>query len=155
MGNPARGADFIAETREQFLVRCGGFRKEFQRHRLAQHQVVSAIDFAHSALAQRSDDAVALAEQRAGKKRPRRRCWRRKGWRSIGWPLAAAAKRWSRWATGTGPLAATPHAGQYRQSSGISVEQYRHKAIETRITKIGAIASGLKQETMMAADERR
>ena len=40
--------------------------QELERHGLAQHQVGGAIDFAHAAAAQQSDDAIAAAQQRAG-----------------------------------------------------------------------------------------
>ena len=70
MGNPARGADFIAKACEQFFVPRGGFRKEFQGHRLAQHQVVGAIDFPHSSPPEYGHDSVPLRQKRSGKKTP-------------------------------------------------------------------------------------
>ena len=45
----------------------GFFGQEFQRDGLAQRQVRGAVDFAHAAAAQQSEDAVTAAEQRAGK----------------------------------------------------------------------------------------
>jgi hypothetical protein len=67
MRHPASGADFIAEAVEQLLVAGGGFRKEFQGHRLAQHQIVSAVDFAHSAPAEQGHNSVPLGQQGSGK----------------------------------------------------------------------------------------
>jgi hypothetical protein len=41
-------------------------REEFQCDRLAQLQIICAIDLAHSAAAEQPDDAVAVHENRAG-----------------------------------------------------------------------------------------
>ena len=62
----ARDAHLVVELRE----RCGslgdGRRQELQRDRLAEREVVGAVDLAHAAAADQADDAVALGQQRAG-----------------------------------------------------------------------------------------
>ena len=66
VGDLARHAHLAVESLQQPLVLGGFFGQEFQRHRLAQHQVGGAIDFAHAAAAQQADDAIPPAQQRAG-----------------------------------------------------------------------------------------
>ena len=56
------------KTLEQALVLRGLFGQELQRHRLAEGEVGSAVDFAHAAAAQQSDDAIASAQQGAREK---------------------------------------------------------------------------------------
>ena len=43
-----------------------GFGQEFQRHGLIQREIVGAVDFAHAAFAEQSDDAVAPGQQSSG-----------------------------------------------------------------------------------------
>ena len=66
MRDLAGDADFAVKTLEQALVLRGLFGQELQRHRLAEGEVGSAVDFAHAAAAEQPDDAVASAQQRAG-----------------------------------------------------------------------------------------
>ena len=49
--NPARDADFVAETLQQSLVFTGFLGQEFESNRLAQSEIVGAIDLAHAAAA--------------------------------------------------------------------------------------------------------
>jgi hypothetical protein len=55
-------AHFVAEAGEDLLVPCHFNRQEFQCHRLAEDQIIGAVDLAHSALAQNADDPVALVQ---------------------------------------------------------------------------------------------
>ena len=66
MRDLAGDADFAVKALQQVLVLRGFLGQELQRHGLAQREVGGAIDFAHAAAAQQSDDAVASAQQRAG-----------------------------------------------------------------------------------------
>ena len=68
MRDLAGDADFAVKTLEQALVLRGLFGQELQRHRLAEGEVGSAVDFAHAAAAQQSDDAIASAQQGAREK---------------------------------------------------------------------------------------
>jgi len=66
MRDLAREAHFPMKARE-----CGGilletFREKFHGDGLAEFHVVSAIDFAHAAFAEKGDDAVAADERGAG-----------------------------------------------------------------------------------------
>ena len=63
-----RHADFGVELREPAGVAVDVGRQELQRDRLAELQVVGAVDLAHAAAAQAADDAVAAAEEGAGRK---------------------------------------------------------------------------------------
>src|SRR6185369_1229405 len=65
MGNLAGDADFSVKAFEQARVAGGGFGQEFQCDRLAEGKIGGAVDFAHPAFAEESDDAVASTEQRA------------------------------------------------------------------------------------------
>ena len=47
-------------------------RKELQRNRLPQLQIIGAIDFPHSAAAEQPDDAVAVGQDRSGSESSRR-----------------------------------------------------------------------------------
>ena len=74
----ARHAHLAVEALQQTRVRGRFRRQEFQRHRLAQHQIGGAIDLAHAAAAQQADDAVAAAQQGPGDEiglRPRSEWW--------------------------------------------------------------------------------
>ena len=66
VGDLAGHAHFAVEPFQQTRVGRGFDGQEFERHRLAQHQVGGAIDLAHAAAAEQSDDAVAAAQQSAG-----------------------------------------------------------------------------------------
>src|SRR5690349_9024544 len=60
------GARLLAQTRDQAWIVVA---HELQGHRLAERQIVRAIDLAHAAAAEQADDPVARAEQRAGRER--------------------------------------------------------------------------------------
>jgi hypothetical protein len=58
-------ANFGAEAFERLWIRIR--REEFESYRLAEREIVGAVDFTHSALAEESDDPVALSEHRTGR----------------------------------------------------------------------------------------
>jgi len=62
----ARHAHFAMEPFEQSLIPASFRRQELERHRLPQHQVRGAVNFAHPAASQQADDAVSPAQQCAG-----------------------------------------------------------------------------------------
>ena len=68
MGDLARQADFGVELGEARGVAVERFGEELERDRLAELQVVGAIDLAHAAAAEPADDAVTAVEDRAGRK---------------------------------------------------------------------------------------
>ena len=55
----------VAEPGEGGLAHVGG-REELEGDRLVEDQIVGAVDLAHAALAEPSEDAVAAGEHRAG-----------------------------------------------------------------------------------------
>src|SRR5258708_36671843 len=55
-------ANFIVETRQHARILRGGFRQKFESHGLAQAQVVGAVNFAHPAFAEASEDPVTFRE---------------------------------------------------------------------------------------------
>ena len=59
-------AHLLMEPRARSFVPHHRVRQEFQRDRLRQPQVLRAINLAHSAFAEKRDDAIALGEGRAG-----------------------------------------------------------------------------------------
>ena len=61
----AGDAHFTVEALQQTGVGRGFRGQEFEGHRLAQHHIGSAIDFAHAAAAEQPDNAVAAAQQGA------------------------------------------------------------------------------------------
>ena len=63
----ARDAHLGVEALEAVLLRSESPRQELQRDRLAELQVVGAIDLAHAAAPEQADDPVALGEHRAGR----------------------------------------------------------------------------------------
>ena len=65
-----RHPHFGVELRQARGIAIDVGRQELQRDRLAELQIVGAIDLAHAAAAQPSDDAVAAAEKGSGGKRP-------------------------------------------------------------------------------------
>ena len=65
MGDQARHADLSVEALQQALIARCLFGQELQSDGLPQREVGGAIDFAHPAAAQQTDDAVAPAEQRS------------------------------------------------------------------------------------------
>ena len=82
MGDLAGRAHLVVEPIAPAGVVGQGLGQELEGHRLAEPQVVRAVDLAHAAAAEQGDDAVAVGEQRArarsaaaGVARPRRRCW--------------------------------------------------------------------------------
>jgi hypothetical protein len=68
MGDEAGDADFPVESLEQTLIARGLFGEELECYGLTEGKVGGAVDFAHAASPQKLDDAVAAAEQGAGKK---------------------------------------------------------------------------------------
>ena len=66
MRNLARNADLVQKPLEQDTVGGQRRRQEFQRDRLAQLQIGSAVDLAHPAPADERDDAVAAGDKSAG-----------------------------------------------------------------------------------------
>jgi hypothetical protein len=73
MRHLAREADLVEQAIELLRVAVEMLGKELQCDRLAEFEVVGAIDLAHSAAAQEPDDSVALRENRAWEK-PRGLC---------------------------------------------------------------------------------
>ena len=65
-----RDADFIVESRQSIGIGRSGLGQKFQRDLLAQPKIGGAIYFAHAAAAEQSEDAIALGDQGARKKRP-------------------------------------------------------------------------------------
>jgi hypothetical protein len=61
----ARDADLVVKASQQIHVAARGFGKKFERHRLAQDQIVGAKHFAHPAFTQPGDDAIAAGQKRA------------------------------------------------------------------------------------------
>ena len=59
-------AHFVAEAVERLRVVRRGLGQKLERDRLVERQVVGAINFAHAALSEQGDDAVAAAQQNAG-----------------------------------------------------------------------------------------
>ena len=65
MRDLARDAHLGVEALEAVLLRSESPRQELQRDRLAELQVVGAVDLAHAAAAEQADDPVALGEDRS------------------------------------------------------------------------------------------
>ena len=82
--------------------------QELQRDRLAELEVVGAVDLAHAAAAEQADDPVALREHRAGQEVPR--C-RSRGRPENGEPPAAGVLRVG---SSSEPETAAPHEPQKR-----------------------------------------
>src|SRR5688572_22008220 len=59
-------ADFLIEPLDLVGIAADALRKELQRDRLAELDVVGAIDFAHTATTEKGDDAIALSQESAG-----------------------------------------------------------------------------------------
>ena len=68
MRNLARNAHFAVEPVERYFVVRYGFGQKLQRYRLAQFEIIGAIDLAHAALSEDADDAVTLGQQHARRK---------------------------------------------------------------------------------------
>ena len=68
MRDLAREADLGVKAREAAQRRATLLRQELERDRLAELQVIGAIDLAHPAFAQQADDAVAIREHGPGRK---------------------------------------------------------------------------------------
>src|SRR6266542_7093967 len=66
MGHLARHAHFGMQLREARGIRVDFGRKELQRDRLSELEIVRAVDLAHAPFADSSDDAIARIEDRAG-----------------------------------------------------------------------------------------
>ena len=67
MRDAAGDADFVAKALEQTFVARGFVGQKLERDRLAERQIVGAVDFAHAAFAEQRDDAVAPGDQAPGK----------------------------------------------------------------------------------------
>ena len=67
MGHSPRHSHFVAKAFEQPLIAGGFVGKKLHRDGLAERQIVRAVDLAHAAFAQQSDDAVARRDQPSGK----------------------------------------------------------------------------------------
>ena len=65
-----RGAHLVVELREPRRIVRERRRQELQRDRLAEPQVVGAIDLAHAAAPEQADDAIAAVEDAPGANRP-------------------------------------------------------------------------------------
>jgi hypothetical protein len=65
MGDRAGDAHFVVELREARGILNEMLRKQLERDRLTELQVVGAIDLAHAAAAERCDDAKAAGEDRS------------------------------------------------------------------------------------------
>ena len=59
-------AHFTMKTRERRAVTQEVFGKKLQRNRLAQLEIIGAVNFAHAAFAEQPDDAVTIGEDGAG-----------------------------------------------------------------------------------------
>ena len=68
MRNLARDANFVAEARQSGFIAGDALGQKLERDWLLERQVVGAVDLAHSAFAEQRDDAIALREQRSGRK---------------------------------------------------------------------------------------
>jgi hypothetical protein len=66
MGDLTRDANFVVKSSNRAWIPAHRRRQEFQGDRLSELQVVGAIDLAHAAAAEETDDAIALGENRAG-----------------------------------------------------------------------------------------
>jgi hypothetical protein len=62
-------ADLVVELREPPRIARQRGRQELQRDLLAETEIVGLIDDTHAAAPERSNDAVAIGEQRAGRER--------------------------------------------------------------------------------------
>ena len=58
--------DLVEEPVQAFLVPLEFFGKELERHGLTQFQILGAVNLAHAAAAEQSDDPVALVQHRTG-----------------------------------------------------------------------------------------
>ena len=66
MRDAQRHAHFVEEPLEPIRIALDVPRQELQRDRLAELQVVGAVDLAHAAAAEQADHAIAAADERAG-----------------------------------------------------------------------------------------
>ena len=62
-----RHAHLSMEARERSAVRRECFRQKLQSDGLTELEIVSAVDFAHAAATEQTDDAVASGQRRAGR----------------------------------------------------------------------------------------
>ena len=70
MRDLARDAHFAVESLEQPLIARGFLRQKLEGDRLTQHEVRGAIDLAHAAAAEESEDAIAAGQECAGDEAP-------------------------------------------------------------------------------------
>ena len=89
VGDLQGGLDLVEEAVEARLIALHRLRQELQRHRLAELEVVGAVDLAHAAAAEQADDAVALGQDRARDEAGLVRC----GMRDGGWLALQAGFR--------------------------------------------------------------
>ncbi len=66
MGDLPGDPHLVEEALQSTGVLLELLRKELERHRLAELQVVGAVDLAHPAAAEQTDDAVSLPKHRSG-----------------------------------------------------------------------------------------
>jgi hypothetical protein len=67
VGDLTRDPHFVVELREPDVVARHRLRQEFQRDRLAEAEVIGAIDLAHAATAEESNDAITIREDGAAR----------------------------------------------------------------------------------------
>jgi hypothetical protein len=65
----ASDAELGVKLRETIAVGGDSGRQELERDRLVERQVVGAVNLAHSAAAEKRDEAVASGDDRAGSER--------------------------------------------------------------------------------------
>jgi hypothetical protein len=70
MRDLARNPDLAVETFEQPGIAGGGFREKLQGYRLVELEIDGAIDLAHAASADQTENAVAIGQDRSGVKAP-------------------------------------------------------------------------------------
>ena len=96
-----RHAHLAQEPIQAFLIALEAGRQELQRDRLAELEVVGAVDLAHPAASQQSDHAVAAGNDRTGQETRAVRGIgggsRAAGAGYRGWSLEIRPGSWSRW----------------------------------------------------------
>ena len=70
VGNQPRDANLAVKALEEARVAGGLLGEEFESDGLAEGEVGGAVDFAHAAASEESDDAIAAAQQGAGNEAP-------------------------------------------------------------------------------------
>jgi hypothetical protein len=70
MRHLSRRANLVVQLRQPHGITGDGAGQEIEGNRLTEAQIVGAIDFAHAATAEESDDAIAAVEQRPWREAP-------------------------------------------------------------------------------------